>query len=177
MARKYFAASNPIGKRFRIRETDRLSNSVEIVGAVTDSKYGSLREEMLPTVFFSLNRTKAPESQMTFELRAGGGAPVTLISAVASAMAEINPRVSIDFTTLAAKVNDSIERERLVATLAGLFSGLALLLATIGLYGVTSYSVGRRRNEIGIRMALGADHLRVVRMILSEVALPVSIGL
>jgi putative ABC transport system permease protein len=81
------------------------------------------------------------------------------------------------FTTLAAQVDESHTRERLLATLSGFFGALALLLATIGLYGVMSYNVAHRHNEIGIRMALGAEQSRVLRMVLGEVASLVGIGL
>jgi len=84
---------------------------------------------------------------------------------------------SLQFTTLATQIDESLVRERLLATLSGFFGGLALLLATIGLYGVMSYNVARRRNEIGIRMALGAEQARVLRMVLREVAILVFIGL
>ena len=85
--------------------------------------------------------------------------------------------MSIEFKTLAAKVDDSIQRETLLATLSGFFGGLALLLATIGLYGVMSYNVARRRNEIGIRLALGAQQSRVLWMVLGEVVILIAIGL
>jgi len=79
--------------------------------------------------------------------------------------------------TFSTQVDESLVRERLLATLSGFFGALALLLATIGLYGVMSYNVARRRNEIGIRMALGAEQSRVLRMVLGEVCLLVFIGL
>jgi len=73
----------------------------------------------------------------------------------------VNPNVSIEFQTLAAKVDESIQGETLLATLSGFFAALALLLATIGLYSVMSYNMARRRNEIGIRLALGAERPRI----------------
>jgi putative ABC transport system permease protein len=96
---------------------------------------------------------------------------------VKSAIAEINRDVSLEFKTLSLQVDESLSRERLLATLAGFFGGLALLLAMIGLYGVMSYNVTRRRNEIGIRMALGAEPGRVLRMVMEEVAVLIGSGL
>jgi ABC-type antimicrobial peptide transport system permease subunit len=96
---------------------------------------------------------------------------------VKSTIAGVNPGVSLQFTTLALQVDESLSRERLLATLSGFFGGLALLLAMIGLYGVMSYNVTRRRNEIGIRMALGAEQSRVLRMVLREVAMLIFMGL
>jgi ABC-type antimicrobial peptide transport system permease subunit len=96
---------------------------------------------------------------------------------VKSAIALVNRDVSIHFETLAGKVDSSIEREKLLASLSGFFGALALVLAAIGLYGVMSYNVTRRRNEIGIRMALGAEQSRVLRMVLGEVAVLIGAGL
>ena len=92
-------------------------------------------------------------------------------------MEEVNRDITLQFTTLATQVDESLTREWLLATLSGFFGALALLLATIGLYGVMAYNVARRRNEIGIRMALGAEQSRVLRMVLGEVALLIGIGL
>ena len=94
-----------------------------------------------------------------------------------STIAAVNPNISLEFTLLATQVDESLNRERLLATLSGFFGALALLLATIGLYGVMSYNVARRRNEIGIRMALGAEQQRVLGMVLREVGVLIGIGL
>ena len=99
-----------------------------------------------------------------------------LISGVKSAIAEVNRDAALKFTTLATQVDESLTRERLLATLSGFFGGLALMLAMIGLYGVMSYNVACRRNEIGIRMALGAEQSRVRNMVLREVAILIAIG-
>ena len=85
-----------------------------------------------------------------------------MISAVKSSIAEVNRDISLQFKTFALQVDESLARERLLATLSGFFGGLALVLAMIGLYGVMSYNVTRRRNEIGIRMALGPNAARVL---------------
>jgi putative ABC transport system permease protein len=177
MAQKYFGAANPLGSHFRIRDGNITGGPVEIVGIVKDAKYGSLREDPSPFVFIPWSQGGAPGPLTSFELRANGGAPTTLISGVKSAIAAVNRDVSIEFQTLSAKVDNSIEREKLLATLSGFFGAMALLLAAIGLYSVMSYNVARRRNEIGIRMALGAEQPRVLRMVLGEAAILIGIGL
>jgi putative ABC transport system permease protein len=175
MARKYFAGQNPIGKRYRAEEGNKMGPWTEIVGMVKDSKYGSLREEILPTAFVAANQDMTP-MWYQFELRAAG-LPSALISGTKSAIADVNREVSLQFKTLALQVDESLARERLLATLSGFFGALALALAMIGLYGVMSYNIARRRNEIGIRMALGAQQSRVLRMVLREVAILIGIGL
>ncbi|SPF41370.1 Permease [Candidatus Sulfopaludibacter sp. SbA4] len=177
MAQKYYGAANPIGQHFRIRDGNITGGPVEIVGIVNDAKYGSLREEPSPFVFIPWSQGGVPGPLTSFELRSAGGAPTALIAGVKSAIAGVNRDVSIEFKTLSAKVDSSIEREKLLAALAGFFGAIALLLATIGLYGVMSYNVARRRNEIGIRMALGAEQSSVLRMVLREAAILTGIGL
>jgi ABC-type antimicrobial peptide transport system permease subunit len=89
----------------------------------------------------------------------------------------VNPAIVLNFRTLAVQVSESLTRERLLATLSAFFGGLALLLAAIGLYGVISHNMARRRGEIGIRMALGAERTRVLLMVMKDVALVVGVGL
>jgi ABC-type antimicrobial peptide transport system permease subunit len=96
---------------------------------------------------------------------------------LASALAELNPQLALTIRPLVAQINASITQERLVALLAGMFGALALLLAGIGLYGVTAYMVASRRREIGIRMALGAQAARVVRLVLARISVLVGAGL
>jgi predicted permease len=174
MAQKYFGR-NVLGQYFRIRDGNVLGGPIQIVGIVKDAKYGSLRDEPSPFAFTPWSQAGVPGPLTSFELRAAG-VPTSLIPAVKSAIADVNRDVSIEFKTLSSKVNDSIEREKLLATLSGCFGALALILATVGLYGVMSYNVARRRNEIGIRMALGAQRSRVIRMVLGEVAVLVALG-
>jgi ABC-type antimicrobial peptide transport system permease subunit len=118
-----------------------------------------------------------PSPFTLIELRSATSAPTDLIPGVKAAMEEVNRDVTLQFIPLSTQVAESLTRERLLATLSGFFGALALLLSTIGLYGVMSYNVARRRNEIGIRMALGAEQSRVLRMVLREVALLIGIGL
>jgi hypothetical protein len=143
--------ANPVGGRFRIRTGDTLGDAIEIVGVVKGAKYNDLRKEIPPTAYTAWSQTHFPFTSM--EVRPAGGAPSALIGGVKGAIASVDASASIEFTTLADQVGNSLQRERLLATLAGFFGGLALLLDVIGLYGMTSYTVARRRNEIGIRMA------------------------
>jgi ABC-type antimicrobial peptide transport system permease subunit len=99
-------------------------------------------------------------------------APLGVITGeVTSAVGQTNSNIIIQFRTLPGLIRESLVRERLMATLSGFFGVLAGLIATIGLYGVMSYTVARRRNEIGIRMALGAARGDVVRMVMREAGL------
>ncbi|HTX33992.1 MAG TPA: ABC transporter permease [Bryobacteraceae bacterium] len=177
LARRYFGSASPLGHRFRILKGDRLSDPVEIVGVVGDAKYGSLREEIAPTVYSAWSQDATANPQAAIAIRAAAGDPAALIPPVKSAIAQLNRGVSIEFTSLAAKVGQSLARERLLALLSGFFGGLALLLAAIGLYGLMSYTIARRRNEIGIRMALGAGPARLLAMVLREVAVLIAAGL
>ena len=170
--KKFFPNTNPIGKTYRWRPNDILSGPIEIVGVVKDAKYFSLREPVPPTGYRAESQEK-PRGFAVIEVRGD----TNLLPAVKSAMGEFNRDVSLEFTTFSTQVDESLVRERLLATLSGFFGALALLLATIGLYGVMSYNVARRRNEIGIRMALGAEQSRVLRMVLGEVSLLIFIGL
>jgi putative ABC transport system permease protein len=154
-----------------------LGDPVEIVGVVNDAKYSSLREEVFPAAYLAASQNVKLSAYRNVEVRAVAGLPTALISGVKSAIADVNRDVSLQFTTLAMQVDASLARERLLATLAGFFGGLALLLAMIGLYGVMSYNLARRRNEIGIRVALGAEQSRALRMVLGEVAILIGVGL
>jgi len=130
-------------------------------------------------VYVALAQNRAedpPPVYMNFELRATGD-PASLASGVREAINAVNRDVSIEFRVFSTQLAESLNRDRLLATLSGFFGGLGLLLATIGLYGVMSYNVARRRGEIGIRMALGAGAPRVLGMVLGEVMLLVAVGL
>ena len=126
-----------------------------------------MREAFGPIAFFPTYQDPKPGLSATIVIRSTLPLPA-LVASVKQALAEANPNLLIKFETLASHVEKSLLRERLMATLSGFFGALAGLLATIGLYGVMSYMVARRRNEIGIRIALGADRAVVVRLMLRE---------
>jgi predicted lysophospholipase L1 biosynthesis ABC-type transport system permease subunit len=174
MARHFFGAANPIGRMLRYRVGKGASEPIQVIGVAKDAKYQSLREKTLPTLFLPMSQDSALGSAIalsvaiTAELRIPGGAAAA-IPVVRSVISEVSPTLSTSFVTFAAQVAQSLTAERLLATLSGFFGALALLLATMGLYGVMAYNVARRRNEIGIRMALGAAQRRVAAMVLGEV--------
>jgi putative ABC transport system permease protein len=100
-----------------------------------------------------------------------------LISSIKRAANNINPSLVLTFSVLKTQIREGLLRERLMATLSGFFGALATILAMVGLYGVISYMVARRRNEIGVRMALGANRNHILVMVLREAAILLGIGL
>jgi ABC-type antimicrobial peptide transport system permease subunit len=154
----------------------------EIIGVTSDAVYESLRAPIPPTMYWAFNQidedllaVAAPTSAL-LSVRAVAVPPTTLTHSVAAAIAKVNPSVDLTFRPLSDVVSGSITLERTLAILSGFFGALSLLLAVVGIYGVTSYAVSRRRKEMGIRMALGAKPRLVVRQVLSRVVMLVGIG-
>ena len=150
-----------------------------------NAKYHDLREDFPPLVYAPGSQFQNPDQSDQILIRSD--APLTdLTTRVKQTIAQMSPDISIEFNTLQTMIHDELLGERLMATLSGFFGVLATLLATIGLYGVISYSVVKRTNEIGIRMTLGADRGEITGMIIREsgmllaagigVGIPLSIG-
>jgi predicted permease len=173
-ARTFFHTGNPVGRYYRTGYPVR-DQPVEVVGLVKDARYNKLNEKQRPIAYLPSTQDVAGP-YITFELRAAGP-PASLAPAARAAIEKVNPAIVLEFRTLAVQVAESLARERLLATLSGFFGGLALLLAAVGLYGVISHNMARRRCEIGIRMALGAERRRILRMAMGDVALVVGVGL
>jgi predicted permease len=174
-AAKYFKGQNPIGKTFSIGTVAPRTSTVEIVGMVADAKYSSLREPPPTTMYAAWAQEETAQSQARISIRVS--APPNAFRATAlSAIQGVDKEAVVDFRTLEEDVRAAVVQERLIASLSAFFGGLALLLAAIGLYGVMSYAVARRRNEIGIRMALGATPTTVMRLVLGHVALITGAG-
>ena len=175
LGRKFFNGTSPLGKYYRLDQHDSLAAPVQIIGVVRDAKYRELREETLPTAYVAMSQDSAQNPHADYVLRTAGS-PSSLAPSVKAMVAEVNRSIALELTPLSQQVDASLARERLLATLSGFFGALALLLATIGLYGTLSYSVARRRSEIGVRIALGAGRERVMRLVLGEVVRMVLIG-
>jgi predicted permease len=172
-AKKYFPGEDPLGQRFGTSlET---SGQFEIVGIVHDAKYNSLREPVPPTLYIDYMQGRL--SQATFELRTAAD-PMALVPSVRDAVRTVDPNLPVtNVSTQMEQIENRLQQERLFAQAYALFGSLALLLAAIGLFGLMSYNVARRTNEIGIRMALGARREDVVRLVMRESMLLVAIGI
>ena len=175
-AKRFFNGENPIGRQFATEEPSGLSEPYEVIGLTEDAVYRSLRSEMMPTMYIPIEQWDSPAPGVTIGVRSATGAPMHLVRELADAIGRVDPRAALTFRPLSDQVAGTLIQERLVARLSIFFGGLALLLAALGLYGVTSYTVSRRRIEIGIRMALGAHSASVVRLVLGRVAWLVALG-
>jgi putative ABC transport system permease protein len=179
--RKFMNGANPIGRTVKVGASYFAKPPVllEIVGVAADAVYRSLRDPIPPTIYIpNTQREEAfPFSTAYIGVRTTAPDPMLAARAVAAAIAGVDRNVVLTFRSLADQVSTSLVQERLVATLAGFFGALALLLAGLGLFGLTSYAVARRRTEIGIRMALGAAPALVVRLVLVQASSLVAIGI
>ncbi len=172
-ARSFFGAANPIGRM--IKTSAVKEGSVEIVGVAKDSKYQSLRRDAEPTIYLPYAQSSGLGT-MHVVLRTGSAGPDA--EQLRRAVAEVDPNVPVaDLKSQTRQIDESIGSERALMTLLVCFGGFALLLACIGLHGVTSYGVARRTNEIGIRMALGAQRRSVLWLVLRQVILLAGLGL
>ena len=172
-AKKFFDGENPVGLRLGSTAEGASAGEHEIVGVIKDTKYDSLREPAPATLYRVLPGNVSAANVVARTV----GDPAGLIEMVRNAMQQVDPELPLTgMTTQTDQIENRVEQERLFALAYSLFGLLALLLACIGLFGLMSYSVSRRTNEIGIRMALGAERSGVVGMILGESMIMVAIG-
>lgn len=176
-ARKFFPRTNPIGAHLIIPGPPRAKGTlVRIIGVVGNSKYFNLREPDPLTLFLPYTQSTDNVPSLTFVIKSNNSAPV--YPAFRAALREIAPDVPIGVVkTMQQQVADSLGRERLMASLSLFFGVLALLLTSIGLYGILGYTVARRTGEIGVRMALGAKGRDVIWLVLRETAGHIAIGI
>jgi predicted permease len=175
--RKILKGADPLGKRFRIHEPPGKPRPLyEIVGVTGDNKFRNMHEEFLPFMYFPATQQEKPSPDDMILIRSS--LPLTgLMASLKQTIADVNPSIDLEFLVFKTRIQNSLLQDQLMATLSGFFGFLAALLAAIGLYGVMSYMVIQRTKEIGIRMAIGAERLDVLRMILREAALLTVTGL
>ena len=175
LARQCFAGSNPVGRRLGGFGGSKPSD-FQIVGVVGDTKYGGLRDKAPPTVYIAYAQYPNP-GPTSIEVRTAGD-PKQWMSAVRGGVQSLDRNLPLlDFKTQTEQIDQATFQERLFARLSSFFGLLALLLACVGLYGMMSYAASRRTNEIGIRMALGAERTKILRMVLRESMTVTGIGI
>ncbi len=177
-ARRLFGGGNPVGHTFRYAaDAGEAAPSYQIIGLVANTKVRQLREDFRPIAFLDADQNEKPGPRTTFVIRMSGS-PARLMDGVRTTILSVNPSIGIEFTPLSEQLRESLLRESLMATLSGGFGFLAASLAALGLYGVMAYMVASKRaNEIGVRIALGADRAGVIRLVLREAVLLLAAGM
>lgn len=169
---KFFPSEEPLGKRFG--SSPETSSQIEVIGVVRDVKYNALREPAPATMFVPYGQFQL--GTMSFEIRTASD-PLSVMNSIREAVREADPNVPLmDMSTQLEQIERRFAQEQVFARAYALFGGLALLVASIGLFGLMSYNVTRRTTEIGIRMALGAQQHSVLQMVLRESLILAAIG-
>jgi len=185
--RKYFPNEDPIGKHFGM-DTSRYAGTFEILGVARDAKYNDPDQPAGPMFFLPLEQSvHYPDALESNEIQTHFVSSIQMLvrgytrnlePQLRKALADIDPNLTIiTVQSMSEQAASNFDQQRMVAQLAGTFGVIAVLLAAIGLYGLTPYTVARRTGEIGVRMALGADRLNIVRLVLRGAFLLVAIGL
>ena len=171
--RQFLSGANPLGQTLRTSpEPDYPSTVYQIVGVIPDTKYNDIRGNTPPMIFAPALQYPAERPWTAMMIYSKTNPEL----AIRQRIAQAHPEIVMQFSDFQGDIRDGLVRERLLATLSGFFGLLAALLATMGLYGVISYMVARRRNEIGVRVALGADRGQVVAMMMREAGGLLAIG-
>ena len=187
--KKFFPTEDPLGRHFGVFD-QKYADNFEIVGIVADAKYNNPREPYRPMYFRPMTQFNGKVTGGNFFMAesrslypnsitvAYRGDRASMESMARRTLANINPDLTmVSFRSLDHQVADNFNEERLISRLTGLFALLALVLASVGLYGITAYSVARLTNEIGVRMALGANRSNVAALVMGRALLLVAVGL
>jgi predicted permease len=174
MARELFPGTQAVGRRFRLQTGPRQDPPIEVVGVVRDAKYSAVDLEAPATLY--LAAAQMPSSSVSFQVRTAVE-PAHLMPAIRDVVSRQMPGVALaDFKTLRQQIEDVTARPRTVARITAIFSVVALLLASFGLYGVVSYDLSLRMTEFGIRVALGATPMGIVGLVVRDVLFLVGLG-
>ena len=178
-ARVHFPGANAVGRLVRLGQALDKREQRIVVGVIGDAIYGSLRDGIVPVLLIPASQggQELPPWGTTLTIRSAGPPPLALARSVGAALVAYDANLTFSFRPLAETVTAAIARERLIAALATLFGGLSALLAAIGLYGVTAYSVTQRALEISIRRALGARAVDVMRLVMRRTLNATAIGI
>jgi predicted permease len=173
--KRFFGGANPIGKHVRDTYPGNPAD-MEVVGVVADAKYNSLRENSIPRIYAALFNPMWDQNSAVYEVRTYAD-PAAVSAALLQAVQETSTSLPpITIHTMSGLVDDSLQTDRFIEKLSGAFGVLALVLASIGLYGIMAYTVARRTRDIGIRLALGAEPSNVLRQVLVETLALVLVG-
>jgi len=176
-ARQLLGSGAVLGKTFGTRQDGGNPEKIfHIVGVVGNTKYVDVREEFVPIAYTAESQDPSPDLD-SMQLIRSSEDPRVLIPSLKDLAAKDSPEIVLNFSLMRTSILDRLGRERLMASLSGFYGGLAALLAAVGLYGIMSYSVARRKIEIGIRMALGASRRRILAMMMREALGMLWIGL
>jgi predicted permease len=175
--RRFLGSADPIGKILRTSpEPNYPATDYQIIGVSKDTKYFDLRSDTPPMTYAPAAQFPAPGPELSLYIRSS--APLGILSsAIQRRLSKSHPEMTMEFSVFQKRIEAGLVRERLMAALSGFFGALAALLATIGIYGVIAYVVARRRNEIGIRLALGSTRPQVIGLVMKEAAVLVAVGL
>jgi putative ABC transport system permease protein len=173
---RFFGNASPLGQRFQVEATaTQPATDYDIIGVAADSKYLSLRDDIEPAAYFPMSQDPHPARWARIVIRSDADLS-GITSAISRNLQNLHPNIGISFDVLSTQIARSLLRERLVATLSAFFGTVAAALALVGLYGLIAYTVSQRRKEFGVRLALGADRRAVVRLVLNEASVLVSVG-